>query len=262
MFIAEVSFTFPESVDNDIAAEAIDHWTSALRMNGQVLGREMPLAREDSVYRTWLMIPAVDSLDPSHNNKWVTGAEERIYRAGLLERREQLLGEVPDAAAPCVCGGSISLILFIFGGLLESPVRCGDCFGPIPLYTLPPTYDSEYSDLICWQSDYQACDQLQMNCKTGERFGLRQMGQVDSSLTLHGREVCRKLEAGAGKPVYYYLHRYYGRSARLERERRCPGCGGEWRLYERLHDRFDFRCDACRLLAKMADLVNGREWKH
>ena len=103
-----------------------------------------------------------------------------------------------------------------------------------------------------WQSDYQACDTLQMNCRTGERFGLREMGLPESSLSRQGREICRKIEASTGLPVYYYLHRYRMRPRAADALQPCPACGGAWKLSEPLHDRFDFRCDSCRLLANLS----------
>lgn len=253
MHIAHITFQFEVGTDEDTAIEAIDRWTSSLRSNGQAQGKEMPLASHDGIFSTWLMLPAVDSLDSTHHNRWVRNAEQLLSDKGLRERTIRIAGESPDSANGCECRDRTAFILYTNYVSLESSLRCADCFDPVPLYAVPPTYDdSEYHDLLLWQSDYQACDQLQMGCSTGERFALREMGNIDSSLTRRGRDICQKLETGTGLPVYYFLYRYYGRSARFERERRCPGCGGEWLLAEPLHDLFDFRCEPCRLLSQIA----------
>jgi len=151
------------------------------------------------------------------------------------------------------------MILFTTHLEVQSPVRCGDCFGPVPLYALPPTYnDEEHYGVVKWAADYQACDRLQMGCATGERFGLREMSHFGSSLSRRGREVCRVIERKTGTPTYYHLFRWKGRGLAAERRRACPGCGGAWLLPARRHERFDFRCEACRLLSNIAFSLPGR----
>jgi predicted nucleic acid-binding Zn ribbon protein len=46
--------------------------------------------------------------------------------------------------------------------------------------------------------------------------------------------------------------RYFGRSDRAERTRRCPSCGKAWLRKEPLHRIFDFQCRRCRLLSNVA----------
>jgi predicted nucleic acid-binding Zn ribbon protein len=135
---------------------------------------------------------------------------------------------------------------------LGSPLRCGDCFAPVPLYRVPATSGGEYYDVVSWESDYQACDRLQMNCTTGERFGLRQLGDIGSSLTRNGRDIAGRIAALTETPTYYYLHRYSGDSLDRELARRCPGCDGPWRLEQPWHRLFDLRCDRCRLVSNIA----------
>lgn len=252
MHTAELTFRFPGGHDVDEALEGVDTLLHALRMNGQALGREFPVARQGDEYHVYLMLPQPDSLEEAHRNKWVASAYERLSRLDLQSCSVRLLGDEPEAAEPCDCDSRCSLILYTTCILLESSLRCGDCFGSVPLYAVPATVDDGFHDLISWQSDYRACDRLQMNCATGERFGLREMGRHDSSLSQRGRAICRTLEASLGIPVYYYLHRYRGKGARYERERRCPSCGGEWLLDEKLHNLFDFQCRPCRLLSNIA----------
>ena len=122
-----------------------------------------------------------------------------------------------------------------------------------PLYRIPRDRHGEQNDVMCWQSDYQACDTLQMNTATGDRFGTHQLSAVDSSLSVRGRAIARRIEEATKVPTYYYLYRYGGRSGALERKRRCPGCGGAWLLrYGAWHDEFHFRCTRCRLLSNIA----------
>lgn len=131
-------------------------------------------------------------------------------------------------------------------------MRCIGCNGIVPLYRLPCPATGGYSDLLGWQSNYQACDALQINCTVGERFAEREMSDLDSSLTKSGLAICRKTQEQTGHPVYYYLFRAHGRNRAREMQRRCPSCGGSWRLSEPLYGKFDFKCDECRLLSNIA----------
>lgn len=253
MYVAEVAFKFQDGHEPDAVIEGINGLLHALRQNGQIAGREFPLAQQEDTYLVYLMLPAADSLAESHRGQWVVLAYERLEELNLQEITLRLVGEDPDSREGCSCARRESLILYTTYVSLESCLRCGDCFSPVPLYTVPPTYDGEFYDVFGWENDYKACDQLQMNCRTGERFGLRELGRPDSSLTQRGRTLTQKLEASTGIPVFYFLYRYYGKSARFERERLCPVCKGAWRLEERLHGRFDFQCYGCRLLSNLAD---------
>ena len=212
-----------------------------------------PVYREgDSLHYT-LLLPEVDALDERNSNVWVRKSIAVAGEAGIVGPVVAILGEDPETVAPCRCTGRTSLILYTNYRMVGSPLQCGDCFEMVPLYRIPPTYDdSEYYNVKSWETDYQACDALQMGCKTGERFGLREMASPDSSLTKRGRELCEQINQSTGVPTYYYLFRYHGRSLAKERGRRCPLCGGEWLLAEPLFDRFDFRCDTCRLLSTIA----------
>ena len=134
---------------------------------------------------------------------------------------------------------------------LEAPLRCLRCEGPVPLYRLPRPISGQYSGVLAWEANYQACDALQMNCAVGERFGARQMSNPASELSRSGIAVCKEIERRTKRPVYYYLYRPNGRSRLAEMRRKCPGCGGAWLLKKPLHEKFDFRCDKCHLLSNI-----------
>ena len=48
-----------------------------------------------------------------------------------------------------------------------SPLRDGDNLLPIPLYRNSPTFNGDHKAVIKWQTEWQACDELQMagGCK-------------------------------------------------------------------------------------------------
>lgn len=252
MYIALLSLPLAEEDDVDQAVDLLHKLVSTWRMNGQVLGDEFSFYERDHAYHTTLTIPAYDALHETYFNKWVQREWSRFPTQGMSHPTSSILGISPDSAPRCECAQRTSFILYTTALSLESSLRCGDCFQPVPLYTIPPTYEHDYYNLIRWETDYQACDRLQMGCETGERFGLREMEHIHSGLTQRGREICRKIEVGTRLPTYYYLHKWKAHSKEAERKRRCPSCGEHWKLAEQLHKLFDFRCVPCRLLSNFA----------
>jgi len=162
----------------------------------------------------------------------------------------EIKGEESEAVRPCACESRKNLVLITDFVSSESPVKCLDCYGVVPLYRLPNFAHIE--GLLFWQGDYKACDTLQIGCTTGERFALREMDRADSTLSRNGRDLCKTIEESSGIPTYYYLHKYYGRSHAQEWKRRCPSCVGPWLMPKRIEPIFDFRCDRCRLLSNIA----------
>ncbi len=135
--------------------------------------------------------------------------------------------------------------LFIYDNLLYfSPVRCGHCFGAIPLYLLPELPPDTMTALIEWRADAYAFARMHRNFSVGEQYAHRMMASAQSPLNQAGLKLCRQLEEVLGKPVYLYLYRFEGRHPT-----RCPLCGGRWKRPVSEDSFYDYRCDACRLVA-------------
>lgn len=251
MFVAELTFDVPGACDVDMLSDAVNNLLGTLRMNGQVCGREWPIVQTNQHCSAIILIPAHDALDSAHQNSYVKGALDKLVAIGIGAPRIAMIGEDIDGADPCTCEKPASYILYTDYLSLESPVRCGDCFCPIPLYILPHTYDDEYYDVISWQSNYQACDLLQMNCGILERATTRQLSRFDSRLCRDGLAICDRIATATGIPTYYYLYRYGSRSRTAELARRCPSCGGPWLLENPWH-LFDFKCTQCNLISNIA----------
>lgn len=249
MFIAQITIQSKSEEVLDCFYELLGVW----RRNGQLLNEEFPITRGTNFYRAFLMVPESDSLDGKYDCANVQFSRQKIEELSSID--VEILGEVPESAIACNCKKRSSFILFTTFLSNESPLHCGDCFGVVPLYSLCKNRaaNSKAIDGVrSWQVDYQACDTLQMGCSTGEKFGIREMSQFDSSLSKRGRKICEAIEKATQTPTFYYLFRYHGRSEKRERERKCPSCGGDWRLAETLHDKFDFKCEDCRLLSNLA----------
>lgn len=255
MYIVQLRFELGQTPTSDYDYSPIYDLLSALRMNGQILGTEWCGTLEESCYTFLIPAPEAISLDDSFSNIYIKKNLQTLIDKGITITKT-ILGTEPDAAPSCTCRNSSSYILYTFWGSIEPQIRCGDCFGTIPLYRLHPTIDNEYHDIIAWNSNYQACDTLQMNCTVGERFAINQLRRHDSALSKSGIEICSRIEAVTGVPTYYYLFHYYGRSLKMERSRKCPSCGQDWLLEKELHKLFNFKCDKCRLLSNIAMEVN------
>ncbi len=252
MYIAEVQLQQKGDLSDELwqFQDLLASW----HKNGQILGRDFPSVIEKDGLCAFLLLPEQTSLEVTNNGFYVTSSLQRLTKAGLESPSVSILGKDLDSCNMCSCSACSFLILFTTFLSLEPSLRCGDCFDPIPLYKIPAgtAKSGEIQEQVLgWQNDYQACDTLQLHCATGERFGLREMGYFDSSLSKRGREICDVISQAMNTPTYYYLHRYYGKSAKQERVRKCPSCDGEWLLPETLHHKFDFKCDKCKLLSNL-----------
>lgn len=251
MHVHKIQFAPSGATEPETVSDLLNGFLGALCMNGQVCGREWPIYSENGRQIAVVLTPEQDSLDARYLGRYPAKYLAEANEAGIAVT-STVVSEDMNGAEVCRCANPSGYILFTTFISLESPARCLDCFGTVPLYRFPTLPSSEYYGAITWQSNYQACDRLQMNCAVLERAATRQISDPRSALSKQGLAVCQQLQEAAGKPFYYYLYRDHGRSAAVEKRRTCPACGGAWYLEERLHSRFDFRCDRCRLLSNIA----------
>lgn len=246
MFTAEVQFTIPGTMDEaeSIIYDLLPPW----HKNGQVLNWEWPFTKEGDTYRTFLTIYQADSLNAKYDDKYARKARKQLAKLGANSLTIAIHGENPFSAQICTCKKHSFYILFTNFLSLESPLRCGDCFGPLPIYKIIP---KQVDGIISWQADYQSCDTLQMGCTVGEKFGERELFRHDSNLSKEGISICNNITTGTGISTYYYLERSKARSLASDKKRKCPSCDGNWLLDEPLHNIFDFKCDRCRLLSNI-----------
>ena len=81
---------------------------------------------------------------------------------------------------------------------------------------------------------------------------LKEMGEVDSKLYYRGSNLSKRIQSVTKVPTYYYLYRVAGISLEDEQQRKCPSCGGDWRLVSPLFDIFDFKCEPCQLVSNLS----------
>jgi predicted nucleic acid-binding Zn ribbon protein len=154
--------------------------------NGQIETSHWHVIRELDQVRIIASIPDATALDRCNNNIYAQSALDALAARDFASPNVRVLGVDLAFDTPCACGVRKNLILYTNYLLSGTPVRCGACFAPVPLYQLPHTQGEEHLNVLHWASDYRACDTLQMHCTTGERFSEFQLYRHDSSLSRQG----------------------------------------------------------------------------
>jgi predicted nucleic acid-binding Zn ribbon protein len=251
MYVHRIEFSFEGNEAPSMIIDVTNGLLAALRMNGQINGREWPIYFGSGLCSAIVLSPEEDSLNLRNFGEYPRKHLREAEGLGI-SIASSLIAKDCDSAEPCRCQESSGYVLFTTFLSLESPVRCLDCLLPVPLYRFPVLPSGEYYEIVTWQSDYQSCDRLQMNCSVLERASTRQISDPRSSLSRVGQENCRLLTDLVGKPFYYYLYRGSGRSVRSEKERCCPSCGQSWYVETPLHPSLHYQCDRCKLTSNFA----------
>ncbi|MCW5551936.1 MAG: DUF2310 family Zn-ribbon-containing protein [Verrucomicrobiae bacterium] len=250
MFDAEVRFVATRSSLTQKLVEELWLYAHALCRNGQIAD-DYSVSRQARRVRLLCILPERGSLEGMFHDKRSRALLRSIGKLITRPPTKSITGEAADTPPSCSCRRRSCLHLFTHMFDDSSPLACGNCSQPVPLYRLHRLDVRSREALLGWQSDYQACDRLFISSGFGEMWAYRQMSRLDSGLTMDGRELCAAVEAKVRVPVFYYLHKYWGRSNEMECKRLCPSCGKSWLLSEPIGI-FDFKCDACRLLSSKA----------
>jgi predicted nucleic acid-binding Zn ribbon protein len=252
MYVAQLRFKLIADTDFNRAETAIRRYIEALIFNGQILGREFPTAWQQDSFSSRVVLPAEDALLQKYHSARGLYALEQLADAGLAYPQLQLQGMdlMSQHTDPCDSAGFY--ILYSRFSDTCSALRCGEHFAPVPLYKLHNT-GADYEQLIRWQLQYQALDEIQMQhnrvlLKSAERS----LQQLNSNLNKQGRRLATQLEKANSKAVYYALYSGSTKDCTAEAGKTCPGCGGDWRLARPLHQLFDFQCRHCRLVSNIA----------
>ncbi|BCV33388.1 Zn-ribbon-containing protein [Shewanella algae] len=253
MFVCELRFECFANTTISAAEKAINTLLEAWRANGQVLGREFAVAFRDGEFRVRLLLPEETSLANRHNSPWAKQALQQLTEAKLLAPKEKLMGQDINSEVSTLEPPSWQLLYTSYVHMC-SPLRSGDNLLPIPLYRIPATFNGDHKRVIRWQTEWQACDELQMAAATKAEFAaLEELSSPDSDLFRRGWDLRGRIEYLTQIPTYYYLYRVGGESKQAELARPCPRCGNpDWRQPSPLLDLFHFRCDNCRIVSNLS----------
>ena len=180
MDIVEIVFEGGKSNRNS-AENAIGSYLAALMQNGQVA--DATSARVRGGFRVVASVPARDALHHRHGSRWVRRALMALRDTNGAPRVRRI-GLDPDEPLPCACRRRRFLVLFADSLTNSSPVRCGRCFGPVPVYRLPriESADSRRA-LLRWQDAYRKLDALWIGSGVAEQYAYKQLSDVRSPLS-------------------------------------------------------------------------------
>ena len=253
MIVTKLSFECFDNTTLSLVEPAINDLLDALRDNGQILGREFPIVLGDGVFTARVVCPEKNSLLPRFNSVQVNAKLQQLAEAYLLSPKYKILGRDINSEQSAENVTPSWQVLYTTYVHTCSPLRCGDTLMPIPLYHLPPTYNGSHKAIIKWQTEWQACDEIQMAGSLNAEFAaLDEIQQVDSRLFQKGLALRKRIEEQTSVPTYYYQYRVGGESLESESARRCPLCQADWQLETPLHDLFHFKCDNCRLVSNLS----------
>lgn len=256
MYSAELQFRIIGDTSYAAAEAAIRQYLEALIFQGQILGREFPTALQQEQFVSRVVLPEPDALQHAFHSHSGQHALQALQQAGLSYPKVQVLGVDLMSNHTDPCEQPERYILYCRFAQMNSVLYCAEHFAPVPLYRLG--IGAGLEDLIRWQLQYQALDEIQMQqqsvlLKPAERA----MQSFRSSLNIQGRRFARQLSSHSGKPVYYALYRGSSNDCASETRRCCPGCGGHWLQPQPWHQLFDFRCDRCLLVSNIAWQCQG-----
>lgn len=253
MYTQEIQLSTKLVADREKLYREFHSLLISFRDNGQVQGDSENLYFDDDKICSSVITLAKDALQKKYNTPLIDKRITSIEELTNAKLQIKLSGKLYiDEAEVCECTKSEHYILFTTFLDFSSPVRCGTCNHDVPLYRLPLFDEYGYQDILHWESNYKACDTLQINCTVGEMWAMKQMWDVNSQLSKQGIEICKKITELSQIPTYYYLFNYRRIRHSQDIKRKCPCCGGEWLLKEKTYHLYDFKCDTCKLISSLS----------
>lgn len=222
MYVVELHFECFDNTTISAVEKGINGLMDALRYNGQVLGREFPVVMGEGEFFVRAVCPEQDSLHPSNHSDFVKVCLKRLSDACLLAPKARLLGRDINSEQAAEDETPSWQVLYTTYVHTCSPLRSGETLLPIPLYRNPPTLNGDHKSVIKWQTEWQACDEIQMagGCKA-EHAALRELSEVGSDLFRRGWDIRGRIEYITQIPTYYYLYKVGGKSLEEEKARKC-----------------------------------------
>ena len=252
MYIQEISIEFNSNCDKEELVYEFGYLMVDYRNSGQTQGLIESQYIDESKIACLPSTLEINSLDNKYNNDSVDIQIKKIEEICNSKLKFKTIGKSFDNyVAPCSCLKSDFYILITNYATTESPLTCGNCNKSIPLYRLPKYSDDGYRPILSWESNYKACDRLQMNCEIGEKWSLKQMEKENSQLTKQGLKICRNIENLTEIPTYYYLHNWT-KYKNDTLKRLCPSCNKKWGLKKQLHKFYNFKCDNCKFISTLS----------
>lgn len=254
-----LKFKKKQKMSDEEAFIMIEDYYISLHDSGQVCAGFDIYRKGNHIY-LGIVIPDQDSLSPTYDSQFVKSQYDLLM--DYFDIEFQLEGENIEFPESCTCDEPSWYYLMTNANIGHSPVFCGDCYGPVPMYRIP--YLFSHKDHAClrnWVDLTEAMETLWVQ-GIADAYSYGEKVLPNSFLNIRGRELRTQLESVLDKPVYYYLS-YFGDIDDKETEvvpegypsgtpRKCPDCGNEWN-----DDSEHVFCENCRL---MADSIERKDW--
>ena len=190
-----------------------------LRKTGQVY-ENFQVVSEPDAYAVYVIMPGADALDLAFCSEESVETVKKL--AAIFSLKVESLGPAITSEDSCACEASTWYMLYTDLTTDVSPVVCGDCGKPVPLYRLPAILDKEgQSNFLNWQDQFKALQQLDMHNYNHEMTS-REIYEPTSRINKMGRALCRATEGAKKVPVFYHME------LRRDADAVCPLCGREW----------------------------------
>lgn len=230
MYFFEIKFTPSDRPLNSIdmfrsqfSYNFITEYLDSLCMNGQIQ-EDYTVVDSDGVAIAYVNCPEKKSLILKNNSKLTKGILRRVKKFYDVEHK--ILGQnLTYGEDYCECNNPSFYMLR--GDVKDdnSPIVCGDCEQPVPLYKLPCDNDELlHAELLAWHKAYITF----MDMITEDVYPVneieREFANPRSNISKWGIEYCNSLEKLIEKTVYYYLY-----NPKEKAPKKCPVCGKMWK---------------------------------
>src|SRR5688572_17348974 len=111
MHTVKVNFEFSKMENLEQITEQINLLLGAWRMNGQILGKQFPIAKTKNGLECFVNTPESASLPETEANEYVSKSIAGISENKDLVLRITVLGDDPESATLCSCKEIKSYIL-------------------------------------------------------------------------------------------------------------------------------------------------------
>lgn len=252
MYIQELILENKTQIDDEFLVDEFLYLLSCYRKNGQLQSDNEASYFDVNSLKCNISTLEKNSLDKKFNSEWVNKQLNKIENLCASKLQVKTLGKTfKNYSGVCKCKKHDFIILFTHFLNNAGPIDCGGCFKPIPLYKLTELNQELRQEILCWEQDYQSCDNLQIQCTVGEKWATKQMSDHNSELSKEGIGICQKIQTMTKIPTYYYLYNYRNITIENDKKRPCPSCKREWILEKQLINLYDFKCDNCRLISSI-----------